>query len=140
MLERFHVPHDEEVRIEYSELKRLSVEILIKSGMNKNHAEIASDVLLKADVRGVDTHGVSNMLRNYVQYFNEGSANPRPNWKITRETESCATVDSDKGLGVVVVPLCMEIAIEKAKKTGVGLVSIGNSRHLGMAAYHAMMA
>ena len=140
MLERFHVPHDEEIRIEYSELRRLSVEILIKSGMNKEHAEIASDVLLKADVRGVDTHGVSNMLRNYVQYFNEGSANPRPNWKITRETESCATVDSDKGLGVVVVPLCMEIAIEKAKKTGVGLVSIGNSRHLGMAAYHAMMA
>ena len=86
MLERFHVPHDEEIRIEYSELRSLSVEILIKSGMNKNHAEIASDVLLKAVVRGVDTHGVSNMLRNYVQYFNEGSANPRPNWKITRET------------------------------------------------------
>ena len=55
--------------LEYSELRRLSVEILIKSGMNKKHAEIASDVLLKADVRGVDTHGVSNMLRNYVQYF-----------------------------------------------------------------------
>ena len=140
MLERFHVPHDEEIRIQYSELQRLSTEILIKSGLTDHHAKIATDVLLKADIRGVDTHGVSNMLRNYVQYFNEGSAFPIPNWKIIRETESCATVDSDQGLGVVVVPLCMEIAIEKAKKTGVGLVSIGNGRHLGMAAYHAMMA
>ena len=116
MLERFHVPHDEEIRIQYSELQRLSTEILIKSGLTDHHAKIATDVLLKADIRGVDTHGVSNMLRNYVQYFNEGSANPKPNWKIIRETESCATVDSDQGLGVVVVPLCMEIAIEKAKK------------------------
>ena len=140
MLERFHVPHDEEIRIQYSELERLSSSILIKSGLTEHHADIATDVLLKADIRGVDTHGVSNMLRNYVQYFNEGSANPKPNWKVTRETESCATVDSDQGLGVVVVPLCMEIAIEKAKKTGVGIVSIGNGRHLGMAAYHAMMA
>ena len=69
MLERFHVPHDEEIRIEYSELRRLSVEILIKSGMNKKHAEIASDVLLKADVRGVDTHGVSNMLEKLCSIF-----------------------------------------------------------------------
>ena len=140
MLERFHVPGDEEVRVKSENLRDTSESIFMKCGMSQSHAKIATDVLLKADIRGVDTHGVSNMLRNYVKYLSEGSANPTPNWKIIRETESCASVDSDEGLGLVIAPLCMEIAIEKAKKTGVGVVSIGNGRHLGMAGYHAMMA
>ena len=140
MLERFHVPENEEVRVKPEDLKKTSEKIFVKCGMSNDHAVIATDVLLKADIRGVDTHGVSNMLRNYVKYLSEGSAKAKPDWKITRETASCATVDCDEGLGLVIAPLCMDIAIEKAKKTGVGLVSMGNGRHLGMAGYHAMKA
>ena len=140
MLERFLVPKEDQVLIDSESMTAATKEIFMKMGLSEDDSQLSAEVLMVSDLRGCESHGVSNMLRNYVQYFNEGSANPRPNWKITRETESCATVDSDKGLGVVVVPLCMEIAIEKAKKTGVGLVSIGNGRHLGMAAYHAMMA
>ncbi|MEG3582411.1 MAG: Ldh family oxidoreductase [Chloroflexota bacterium] len=140
MLERFHIPEEDEIRVNPEKLREVSEQIFMKCGMNFANSEIATDVLLQADIRGVDTHGVSNMLRNYVMYLTEGSAKPNPLWKITRETESTATVDCDEGLGLVVAPLCMDIAIEKAKKTGVGLVSMGNGRHLGMAGYHAMKA
>ena len=140
MLERFHIPEEDEIRVNPEKLREVSEQIFMKCGMNFANSKIATDVLLQADIRGVDTHGVSNMLRNYVMYLTEGSAKPNPLWKITRETESTATVDCDEGLGLVVAPLCMDIAIEKAKKTGVGLVSMGNGRHLGMAGYHAMKA
>ena len=140
MLERFHIPEEDEIRVNPEKLREVSEQIFKKCGMNFANSKIATDVLLQADIRGVDTHGVSNMLRNYVMYLTEGSAKPNPLWKITRETESTATVDCDEGLGLVVAPLCMDIAIEKAKKTGVGLVSMGNGRHLGMAGYHAMKA
>ena len=140
MLERFHVPEEDEIRVNSEKLRKTAEQIFIKCGMTLANSKIATDVLLSADTRGVDTHGVSNMLRNYVLYLSEGSAKANPEWKIVRETESCATIDCDEGLGLVVAPQAMNIAIEKAKKTGVGLVSMGNGRHLGMAGYHAMMA
>ena len=140
MLERFHVPEEDEIRVSPEKLRKTAEQIFVKCGMNEGNSKIATDVLLSADIRGVDTHGVSNMLRNYVLYLSDGSAKANPDWKIIRETESCATIDCDEGLGLVVAPQAMEIAIEKAKKTGVGLVSMGNGRHLGMAGYHAMMA
>jgi LDH2 family malate/lactate/ureidoglycolate dehydrogenase len=140
MLERFHVPEEDEIRVNSEKLRKTAEQIFVKCGMSLVNSKIATDVLLSADIRGVDTHGVSNMLRNYVLYLSEGSAKANPDWKIVRETESCATIDCDEGLGLVVAPQAMDIAIEKAKKTGVGLVSMGNGRHLGMAGYHAMMA
>ena len=140
MLERFHVPEEDEIRVNSEKLRKTAEQIFVKCGMTFANSKIATDVLLSADTRGVDTHGVSNMLRNYVLYLSEGSAKANPEWKIVRETESCATIDCDEGLGLVVAPQAMNIAIEKAKKTGVGLVSMGNGRHLGMAGYHAMMA
>jgi LDH2 family malate/lactate/ureidoglycolate dehydrogenase len=140
MLERFHVPEEDEIRVNSEKLRKTAEQIFVKCGMSFANSKIATDVLLSADIRGVDTHGVSNMLRNYVLYLSEGSAKANPEWKIVRETESCATIDCDEGLGLVVAPQAMDIAIEKAKKTGVGLVSMGNGRHLGMAGYHAMMA
>jgi LDH2 family malate/lactate/ureidoglycolate dehydrogenase len=106
----------------------------------KADALIAANVLVSADLRGVDTHGVSNKLRDYLRDMDAGKINPKPNWRIVRETPACATVDADQGLGVVIAPRAMEIAIEKGKATGAGLVSVANGRHLGMAAYHAMMA
>ncbi|MCH8109414.1 MAG: Ldh family oxidoreductase, partial [Chloroflexi bacterium] len=109
-------------------------------GVPDKDCELAADVLVTSDLRGVDSHGVSNMLRVYVNGYNEGSLNPRPNWRILRETPATANIDSDTGLGIIVVPKAMEIAIEKAKKVGVGMVTIRNARHLGMASYHAMMA
>ena len=97
-------------------------------------------MLVVADLRGVDSHGVSNMLRSYVSGYTSGQINPNPNMQIVRETPSTASIDSDRGLGIITTPKAMDIAIRKAAEVGVGMVTLGNARHLGMASYHAMMA
>ena len=122
------------------DLRRTVNDVFKKMQMPPDQAALATDALVASDVRGVDTHGVSNMLRRYVEMFGQGFINPRPNWKIVRESPSTANIDSDGGLGLVVVPKAMEIAIEKASKAGIGAVTISNGRHAGMMAYHAMLA
>lgn len=107
--------------------------------MAREDAGLAADVLVAADLRGVETHGVSNMLRRYLDWLATGHANASASLRVVREAPAVATVDGDAGLGIVVVPKAMEIAIEKARSVGVGMVTVGNSRHLGMAAYHAML-
>ncbi|MCP5155895.1 MAG: Ldh family oxidoreductase [Ectothiorhodospiraceae bacterium] len=140
MLEQFHVPEDIAHRVEPSVLTETTVALLERSGLTDEDARLAADVLVSADLRGVETHGVSNMLRTYVRDLASGHLNPKPNWRVVRETPACATIDADMGIGIVIAPKAMRIAIEKGKATGAGLVTIGNGRHLGMAAYHAMMA
>ena len=109
-------------------------------GVPPDDAELGADVLVLADLRGVDSHGVSNMLRSYLGGYQRGEINPRPNISVVRETAATASIDSDRGLGTIVTPKAMDIAIRKASEVGVGMVTIGNSRHLGMASYHAMRA
>ena len=140
MLEQFKVSHDDAEFVQGDDLKKTVAGIFEKLGVNSVDALLAADVQVLADLRGVDSHGVSNMLKSYITGYQEGSINPRPNWKVVRETPSTATVDSDKGLGTIITPKAMDIAIQKAKNVGVGMVTIGNARHLGMASYHAMLA
>lgn len=140
MLERFKVPQDIAVKVQEGTLRDIVTEVFRKMDVPEEDSHLAADVLVKADMRGVETHGVSNMLRSYVNGYQDGSLNPRPNWRIIRETPATANIDSDRGLGIIVTPKAMEIAIEKAKAVGVGMVTIRNARHLGMASYHAMMA
>ena len=106
--------------------------------MNDTDAALAADVLITADLRGIDSHGVAR-LSGYVRLHEMNRANMKPDWKIIHETPSTATVDADNGLGLVVAPKAMKIAIAKAKQVGTGWVAIQNSNHFGIAAYHAMM-
>ena len=140
MLEQFHVKEEDAVLIQEEPLRATVAAIFEKLNVPAGDAQLAADALVTADLRGVDSHGVSNMLRAYVAGYNKGEINPRPNWRIVRETPATANIDSDTGLGIMVVPKAMEVAIEKAKNVGVGMVTISNGRHLGMASYHAMMA
>ena len=140
MLERFHVPGDEAVHVNKDDMHATVVDIFLKMGMPPDEAEVASDVLVYADIRGIETHGVSNMLRNYVKSFGEGGINPTPNPKIVREMPAAATLDCDGGHGLVVGPMAMEMAIERAKVYGIGTITANNGRHFGAAAYHAAMA
>lgn len=140
MLEQFKVRKTDAIMVREASLRETVTSIFEKMGVGESDSVLATDVLVKADMRGVETHGVSNMLRAYVTGYGSGQINPSPNWRVVRETPATATVDSDRGLGIIVVPKAMEIAIEKARKVGVGMVAIRNGRHLGMASYHAMMA
>ena len=140
MLPRFRVNLDDAITVPGEDLKAVVASVFEKVGVPPEDAQLAADVLVLADLRGVDSHGVSNMLRSYLGGYQRGDINPRPNMSVVRETASTASLDSDRGLGVIMAPKGMEIAIRKARESGVGMVTIGNSRHLGMASYHAMMA
>ncbi len=139
MLDRFKIKQQDTVRVEEAALRPTVEAIFRKVSVPDDDARIAADVLVSADLRGVDTHGVSNLLRQYVQRYREGALNPNPNIRVLRESPSATTVDSDNGLGIITTPKAMEIAIAKAHNTGVGMVTITNDKHLGMAAYHAMI-
>jgi len=113
--------------------------ILLKIGCSEEDAAIAADVLLSADLRGVDSHGVAR-LSGYVRLWEAGRINAKPDVKVVYETPSTAVVDGDGGLGLVVAPFAMQVAIEKAKTAGTGWVSVKNSNHYGIAGIHAMQA
>lgn len=140
MLEHFKVPSDIAVRVDIEKLRTATEAVFRKCGVPDREAELGADVLMFADLHGIDTHGVSNMLRNYVSMYNSGQLNPDPSMEIVKETASTALIDGDSGLGLMIAPKAMEIAIEKARESGTGVVSIRNSGHLGAAGYHAMMA
>jgi len=123
----------------YNNLKEFAYRVLKKMGHTDSDAKLGSEVLLSADLRGVDSHGVAR-LRGYVRLWEAKRMNSVPKINIVRETPSTATVDGDQGLGLVVAPKAMNIAIEKAKKCGTGWVAVSNSNHFGIAGYHAMMA
>ena len=140
MLEQFKIKEEDAVRVQEQALRTTVTAIFEKMHVPPEDARLAADVMVSADLRGVDTHGVSNLLRIYVERYQNGSINPQPSWRIVRESPSTATIDSDRGLGTIITPKAMDIAIAKARETGVGMVTVGNARHLGMAAYHAMLA
>ena len=117
MLERFHVPDDIAVKINHKEIFEVVENIFLKMGMSKEDANLSADVLIYADVRGIESHGVSNMLRRYVESFAENGINPTPAPKVIRGKGAVATLDSDAGHGLVVGPYAMNMAIEKAKDT-----------------------
>lgn len=108
-------------------------------GCSAQDAMIASRALLSADLRGIDSHGIAR-LNGYVRLWEAKRANPTPDIKIIHETPSTAVVDGDGGLGLVVAPFAMDIAIRKAEQVGTGWVSVQHSNHFGIAAHHAMKA
>jgi L-2-hydroxycarboxylate dehydrogenase (NAD+) len=123
----------------YQRLHTFCEAIFLKIGCNEKDAKLATKVLLNADVRGIDSHGVAR-LSGYVRLWQANRINPTPNIKIIHETPSTATVDADSALGLVAAPFAMQIAMDKAKQVGTGWVSVQNSNHFGIAGYHAMMA
>lgn len=123
----------------YHHLFRFSKEVFVKIGCNDDDATLATTVLLSADLRGIDSHGIAR-LSGYVRLWEAKRANAKAEIKILHQTPSTATVDGDSGLGLVVAPKAMQIAIDKAKNVGTGWVSVQNSNHFGIAGYHAMMA
>ena len=123
----------------YADLFSFTKSVFQKIGCSIGDSEVATKVLLSADLRGIDSHGVAR-LSGYLRLHQAGRINSAPSIKNIHETPSTATVDGDKGLGLVVAPIAMRIAIEKARQVGSGWVSVKNSNHYGIAAAHAMLA
>ena len=123
----------------YQHLYDFALRIFLKTGCPETDATTACDTLLSADLRGVDSHGIAR-LSGYVRLWDKGRINAKPHVKIVHETPSTAVIDGDAGLGLVVAPQAMKVAMQKAEQAGTGWVSVKNSNHYGIAGYHALLA
>ncbi len=140
ILERFKPAAGDIVPVPEPSLRTTVTALFEKVGLSPEDAAEGADVLVSTDLRGVESHGVSNMLRVYLQNYRQGVVNPKPQWRIVRESPGTATIDGDRGLGMIQGPRAMRLAIEKAKNAGVGIVTIFNSGHLGAVGHHSMIA
>ncbi|MEJ2881276.1 Ldh family oxidoreductase [Pedobacter sp. GR22-6] len=122
-----------------TQLRNFTEAVFLKMECPAQDAQLAADVLLRSDLRGIDSHGVAR-LSGYVRLWEKERINATPDIRVVHETATTATVDGDAGLGLVVAPFAMKIAIEKARTYGSGWVAVKNSNHFGIAGYHALMA
>src|SRR6266851_7530801 len=102
ILERFKVPEKDQVLVSEADLRRTVTQIFEKLGLTPDDAAEGADVLTLTDLRGVETHGVSNMLRAYVRDYKAGKLNPAPGWQVMRESPGTAVIDAGRRLGVMV--------------------------------------
>lgn len=123
----------------YQHLYDFALRIFLKMGCPETDVATACDTLLSADLRGIDSHGIAR-LSGYVRLWDKGRINAKPHIKIVHETPGTAVIDGDAGLGLVVAPHAMKVAMQKAGQAGTGWVSVKNSNHYGIAGYHALLA
>lgn len=140
ILDRFKVPEHDQVLVHEAPLRRTVAQIFEKLGVTAEEAADAADVLVTADLRGVETHGVSNMLRIYVRDYKAGKLSAKAGWSVVRATPATAVVDAERRLGCIVGPRAMRLAMAKAAQVGVGIVTVFNSGHFGAIGHYAMQA
>ena len=130
----------DQVRIRAEALEEFCRRVLEGAGYLEEDARIAAEVLVAADLRGIESHGVARLRRFYVDWMREGMINPRPKVQVVAEMPATAVIDADAGLGHPTAYRAMEMAIKKAGNMGAGFVAVRNSNHFGIAGYYAMMA
>ena len=127
--------------IQIDRLEQFMVDVFVGMGVPIDEAKICADVLITADKRGIDSHGIGRLKPIYydrIMKFKVQQA--QTEFEIVRESKSTAVVDGHHGMGMVISKRCMEMAIEKAKEYGTGMVVARNSTHYGIAGYYPMMA
>jgi L-2-hydroxycarboxylate dehydrogenase (NAD+) len=126
--------------IPFEVLDKFIVNVMVKAGIPEEDAKIVADVLLQADKFGFDSHGVNRLKAIYLDRIKEGILNPETNFKIIKEGPATAVIDGQNGMGHVISYNAMRLAIDKAKKYGIGMVTVRNSSHYGFAGYYPLMA
>ena len=126
------------MRVLVEDIKKRSVAVFEKAGLNTEDAKIITEVLLETEMRGVFTHGFMRLER-YVNCIKAGGIKTDGNYKIVTDSPSWASVDGRDNLGIVISYKAMKLAMEKAKATGVGIVNVRGSHHFGAAGYYTSM-
>lgn len=126
-------------RVSHIALKGFVARVFATLGVPQEDAQVTADVLVEANLRGIDSHGVAR-TRRYVQGLRDGVMLARPDIQVVHETPVTALLDGGAGLGQVAGVKATKLAIEKASKAGLGFVAVRNSNHYGIAGYYAMMA
>ncbi len=122
--------------ISQGDLHRFIKTVFIQCGSSENDAAIIANVLIDADLKGIDSHGVSRLKRIYYDRIKSGIVNPKTKIDILKDSTSTCLIDGNNGMGHVISFKAMGIAIEKAKETGTATVAVKNSSHYGIAGYY----
>ena len=130
---------EETIVVRPDQLHEFMLRVFTKQGLPEPDARTVADVLLAADVRGIDSHGVSRIFY-YVMKLQAGTITKTPDVKVVNETAGTALIDGDNGMGPVIGKRAMALAIDKAEQCGIGFVGVRRSNHYGIAAYYTMMA
>lgn len=128
------------ITLDWNTLYNFVTDAFVAVGVPRNDAVICTDVLLESDKRGIESHGVNRFKPIYIDRILDKIQKPVTEFEILRETPTTAVVDGHDGMGQVVGYKAMSMAIEKAKKYGMGMVAARNSCHYGIAGYYATMA
>jgi len=126
--------------IPFETMERFMKDVFMGIGVPEKDAGICADVLIAADKRGIDSHGIGRLKPIYYDRIMEGIQNPVTEFEIVREGPTTAVVDGHDGMGMVIARRSMQMAIAKAKAYGMGMVAARNSTHYGIAGYYALMA
>jgi len=113
--------------------------IFLKAGLEEEAADITARHIVFANLRGVDSHGVTR-VSIYCKRLAAGTINPHPQIRVERETPASALLHADNGIGIYSATKGMEMAIEKAKKSGIAVVGVYESNHCGMLAAYTLQA
>ena len=128
------------VWIDFGTMEHFMVDVFTGVGVPEDEARICADVLITADKRGIDSHGIGRLKTIYYDRINAGIQSPTTSFEIVREGPTTAVVDGNNGMGHVISHESMKMAIEKAETYGMGMVTVRNSTHYGIAGYYALMA
>lgn len=126
--------------VSWQQIGDFMTDAFVAAGVPKEDAKTCAEVLMESDRRGIESHGVNRFKPIYIDRIRSGILNPITEMEIIRETPSTAVVDGHNGMGMVVANRCMNMAIEKARKCGLGMVAARNSTHFGIAGYYVTMA
>ena len=131
---------EKELRFKKEDLMDFVVHYMSKLGVPEQDARIVGDVLISADVRGVESHGLLRLGSYYGSRISKNFIDPLTPYKFLSETPTTALIDGGNGCGQVVSYKAMKLAIEKAKVSGMAAITVRNSNHFGIAGYYSMMA
>lgn len=127
-------------RVPFDYLRAFMLDSFIAVGVPADEAEIAADVLIYADMRGIDSHGIGRLYPIYVQRIRDGIMKPTAEFTVVKETDTTALIEGNMGLGLVIGDRAARMAVEKAKKHGLGMTVVRGSTHYGAAGWHSSLA
>jgi LDH2 family malate/lactate/ureidoglycolate dehydrogenase/predicted dehydrogenase len=134
------VASEDTVHVRYEDLREFTVQVFASRGVPEESAEAAAEALIHGDLTGMSSHGVTNLGRLYLPLLDSGRVDPKATPDIVADRGAAVLLDANRSLGLWSASHAMDLAVERARLHGIGLVSVRNGTHFGCAGYHAAIA
>ncbi|WP_409473933.1 Ldh family oxidoreductase [Streptomyces sp. HC307] len=133
-------PGEAGVRVPYRDLVAFVANVLIAKGLPEDRAGVAAEALCHGDLTGFTSHGITNLTRLYLPLFDSGRCDPRAEPRIVADHGASVLLDARRALGLWAATEAMDLAVERAREYGVGMVSVRGATHFGCTGHHALRA